>query len=110
MKLNKKKKALKVVGITWCISMTLGLVIQAVDPVTDVDGKETGVQVEETKIEPVCARCDDCGEYTKVCKTDCVKCEGDEEHDHEINYWKRCGNCGKYLYDVRTREWASKVR
>ncbi len=85
--------------------MTLGLVIQAVDPVTEVEGEETGVQVEETKIEPVYARCEDCGEYTKVCKKDCSKCEGEDVEEHEIAYSTRCNNCGKHLYNSRTRGW-----
>lgn len=109
MKVNKKK-ALKAVGVTWAVSMGLGLAINAFVPAEEVEAEGTNIQFEETKIEPVYARCDDCGEYTKVCKTDCSKCEGDEDHDHEINYWKRCDNCGKYLYDSRTRNWASKVR
>lgn len=111
MKVNKKK-VLKAVGITWGASFAIVAGLGVVDIVTDgaisnYEGEEVSA-IEESVIEPVYARCEDCGEYTKVCATDCAKCEGEDVEEHNINSFKKCDNCGSYLYDEVTRNHASK--
>lgn len=119
MKTNKNivKKIAICSGACMVVTLGLGIGIGVADELTggsltqwaDANAVEEVQDVKE-EVEPVYARCESCGEYTIVCKDDCAKCDGNDDHDHELNYYKRCDDCGKYLYDSRARDWASKVR
>lgn len=106
MKVNKKIVKKIAIGYGVCMAATLALSIGfgITDSITGGALTEWANEVDAEEVEPVFAKCANCGEYTKVCLSDCIRCEGDLEHDHEIGLWKKCTNCDEFIYDLNARE------